>query len=84
MLPSVPAPIKRVFDSFPLATHAAATLPLGGAPPADTNVLYTHTTPSAAAVGAPSFHPGCLKWQVRRAASVCAAGLWAALVVMRY
>lgn len=59
-----PAPIKRLFDKFPLQTLPPNDLPkqveTGGAK----HVLYIFNTEDGAKKGAPSFNPSCLKWQV--------------------
>ena len=63
---SVPAPIKRVFDTFPLITYGANPLPLPHqtfASPSE-NRLFVFTNRQGAKRGAPSFNPQCLKWQV--------------------
>ena len=64
-LPSVPAPIKRVFDRFPLTVYPADALPSRYRRCSDdANVLYVFTDPRGASRGSPSFNPQCLKWQV--------------------
>ena len=60
----VPAPIKQLFDSFPLHTYHPNDLPHRAPKQRNAHVLYTFTTPHDAARGAPSYNPTCLKWQV--------------------
>ncbi|KAF2276352.1 uncharacterized protein EI97DRAFT_467062 [Westerdykella ornata] len=60
---AVPAPIKRLFDKFPLRTYPANELPLRAPRHRDENVLYVFTTDEGVRNGAPSFNPSCLKWQ---------------------
>ncbi|PGH30674.1 hypothetical protein GX50_06538 [[Emmonsia] crescens] len=62
-LPSVPTPIKHVFDKFPLITYPANELPCRIADRSDNHTLYIFTTARGAGRGAPSFNPQCLKWQ---------------------
>jgi len=61
---SVPAPVKRIFNKFPLITYPANELPLRAQRSRRQNALYVFTTDGGAAVGSPSFNPSCLKWQV--------------------
>ncbi|KAL1969416.1 hypothetical protein VTN77DRAFT_8854 [Rasamsonia byssochlamydoides] len=61
---SVPAPIKRIFDRFPLITYQANDLPGSssyGNP--DRNRLFVFIDAAGARRGAPSFNPQCLRWQ---------------------
>ncbi|PSN66416.1 hypothetical protein BS50DRAFT_589150 [Corynespora cassiicola Philippines] len=60
---AVPAPIKQLFDRFPLVTYPANDLPLRAPANRDSNVLYVFATEKDAAAGAPSYNPACLKWQ---------------------
>ncbi|KAF2809068.1 uncharacterized protein BDZ99DRAFT_521534 [Mytilinidion resinicola] len=60
---TVPAPIKRLFDRFPLTTYPANELPARSPRNRHQNVLYIFATPSGAVSGAPSYNPSCLKWQ---------------------
>lgn len=62
---SVPAPIKRIFDKFPLTTYPPNDLPRRIAASANENKLYVFIDPAGARHGRPSFNPQCLKWQVR-------------------
>ncbi|ORY19500.1 hypothetical protein BCR34DRAFT_552242 [Clohesyomyces aquaticus] len=60
---AVPAPIKRLFDQFPLVTYPANDLPLRAPQNRDRHVLYIFATADGAESGAPSYNPACLKWQ---------------------
>lgn len=62
---AVPAPIKQLFDRFPLHTYGANDLPQRAPMNRDTHTLYIFATQQEAAEGAPSYNPACLKWQVR-------------------
>ncbi|CAG8003047.1 unnamed protein product [Penicillium salamii] len=59
---TVPAPVKRLFDKFPLTTYPANEIPQrsqsNGA-----NQLFVFTDARGAREGRPSFNPQCLKWQ---------------------
>jgi metaxin len=61
---TVPAPIKRLFDKFPLTTYPANELPQRFQPNT-ANQLFVFTDARGARHGRPSFNPQCLKWQVR-------------------
>ena len=61
----IPAPIKRIFDKFPIVTYEHNELPQGRSKSREEHVLYTFTTAEAAKAGKPSYNPTCLKWQVR-------------------
>ena len=61
---SVPAPIKRIFDKFPLTTLPANDLPRRSKTNQDGNKLFVFTDKAGAKHGRPSFNPQCLKWQV--------------------
>lgn len=61
---TTPKPIKRLFDRFPLQTYSANELPQRTAAHRNQHALYIFTTEQGARHGAPSFNPGCLKWQV--------------------
>jgi metaxin len=63
---SVPEPVRRVFDSFPLKTYPANDLPRRSPRDRQAPTLYVFTSPKAARIAAPSFNPACLKWQVRQ------------------
>lgn len=60
----IPAPLKRVFDRFPLVQYGENELPLRAAKEEDRHVLHIFTTEEGAKTGRPSYNPGCLKWQV--------------------
>ncbi|KAA6407639.1 MAG: hypothetical protein FRX48_08477 [Lasallia pustulata] len=60
---SMPTPIRRLFDKFPLQTYPANELPQRTAGDRSQHLLYVFTTPEAARRGDPSFNPSCLKWQ---------------------
>lgn len=62
---SVPAPIKRIFDRFPLVTYPSNDLPHSAWSDKRGNRLYVFTDAAGARHGRPSFNPQCLKWQVR-------------------
>ncbi|KAI5283415.1 hypothetical protein KEM54_002147 [Ascosphaera aggregata] len=65
----LPAPVKRIFDSFPLKTYPPDTFPSTSTSTsaliADNtqNRLFIFTDSHGARIGAPSFNPHCLKWQ---------------------
>ncbi|KAL4960272.1 putative mitochondrial outer membrane protein (Sam35) [Aspergillus stella-maris] len=60
---SVPAPVKRVFDRFPLVTYPANDLPHHSKSARQGNQLFVFTDAAGARRGRPSFNPQCLKWQ---------------------
>ncbi|KAF4308299.1 hypothetical protein GTA08_BOTSDO03800 [Botryosphaeria dothidea] len=60
---TVPAPVKRLFDKFPLVTYAANELPHRAPRERQRPQLYIFTTEDGAQRGEPSFNPSCLKWQ---------------------
>ncbi|EME50122.1 hypothetical protein DOTSEDRAFT_85352 [Dothistroma septosporum NZE10] len=60
---SLPPPVKRVFDKFPLVTYEANELPARAPKKRQKHVLHVFTTKEDAESGRPSFNPGCLKWQ---------------------
>ncbi|KAF7125559.1 hypothetical protein CNMCM5793_001819 [Aspergillus hiratsukae] len=60
---SVPAPIKRIFDQFPLVTYPSNDLPHHSGTGQRGNRLFVFTDPASARRGRPSFNPQCLKWQ---------------------
>ena len=64
---SIPAPVKRLFDKFPVLTYAPNELPQRTPPLTKLPTLYVFIKEEDAAAGRPSFNPGCLKWQVRYA-----------------
>lgn len=59
----IPAPLKRVFDRFPLVQYDENDLPLRAPKERGQHVLHVFTTEKDAKDGRPSFNPGCLKWQ---------------------
>jgi hypothetical protein len=60
----IPAPLKRIFDKFPLVQYDGNELPLRAPKDKSQHVLHVFTTDKDAREGKPSFNPGCLKWQV--------------------
>lgn len=62
---AVPAPIKQLFDKFPLLTYPTNELPQRAPRNRNAHVLYVFATQGEALEGAPSYNPACLKWQVR-------------------
>jgi metaxin len=62
---TVPAPIKQLFDQFPLHTYPVNDLPQRAPQNRDAHVLYIFTSGNDALKGSPSYNPACLKWQVR-------------------
>ncbi|OQO09906.1 hypothetical protein B0A48_04260 [Cryoendolithus antarcticus] len=59
----LPAPVKRVFDRFPLVTCEENGAPLRSASQDSGNILHLFTTVEEARKGRPSYNPGCLRWQ---------------------
>jgi metaxin len=62
---SVPTPIKRIFDRFPLVIYPPNELPTRLTPHAKCNRLFVFLDIAGARQGKPSFNPQCLRWQVR-------------------
>ncbi|KAL4986395.1 hypothetical protein BDW68DRAFT_128845 [Aspergillus falconensis] len=60
---SVPTPVKRVFDRFPLVTYPANDLPHHTGLGRNGNQLFVFIDAAGARRGRPSFNPQCLKWQ---------------------
>ncbi|KAF2733599.1 hypothetical protein EJ04DRAFT_513098 [Polyplosphaeria fusca] len=60
---AVPAPIKALFDKFPLRSYPPNELPLRAPRHRNQHVLYAWITDEGACNGAPSYNPACLKWQ---------------------
>ncbi|OJJ49933.1 hypothetical protein ASPZODRAFT_1071954 [Penicilliopsis zonata CBS 506.65] len=60
---SVPAPIKRIFDRFPLVVYPANDLPQSRDSEFRGNRLFVFTDAAGSRRGRPSFNPQCLKWQ---------------------
>lgn len=67
---ALPAPVKRVFDSFPVLTYAPNELPARAPRRAKKAALYVFSSPEDAKAGKPSFNPSCLKWQVSQLVSL--------------
>lgn len=67
---TTPAPVKLLFDKFPLQTYPPNELPKSLATGDSENVLYVFNTQDGARRGIPSFNPSCLKWQVSNMACV--------------
>lgn len=68
---SIPPPVKRVFDKFPLRTYTENELPLRAPAGREENVLHIFATEEDAERGRPSFNPACLKWQVSLSFILC-------------
>ncbi|EEP79566.1 conserved hypothetical protein [Uncinocarpus reesii 1704] len=62
-IPSVPAPIKRVFDRFPLVTYPPNEIPSRSPSSHDEPRLYMFSSLQGSKQSAPSHNPQCLKWQ---------------------
>ena len=63
---TAPEPIQKLFRRVPLVTYPANELPHRSRRHTSDNVLYIFTTDAGARMDAPSYNPGCLKWQVRQ------------------
>ena len=61
---TTPPLIRRLFDKFPLRAYPVNELPQRLPQNRDKHTLWIFTTNEGAKLGAPSFNPGCLKWQV--------------------
>lgn len=61
---SIPPPLKRLFDRFPLVTYPASNLPFRASRRDEEHVLYVFSTVEDAKYGRPSYNPSCLRWQV--------------------
>lgn len=61
---TIPAPIKRLFDKFPLTTYPANEIPQRSQSNDAANQLFVFADARGAREGRPSFNPQCLKWQV--------------------
>lgn len=59
----LPAPIRRLFDTFPLTTYDDNLLPQRADTARDQNTLHVFTTGSRHARTDLSLNPACLKWQ---------------------
>ncbi|RMZ91723.1 hypothetical protein DV736_g1063, partial [Chaetothyriales sp. CBS 134916] len=60
---SLPAPVRQLFDRFPLATPAPNRLPQRSPRDRSEHVLYIFRDPWNTSDDAPSCNPSCLKWQ---------------------
>ncbi|KAI9773001.1 MAG: hypothetical protein M1839_002271 [Geoglossum umbratile] len=60
---SIPAPVKRLFDYFPLLSYPPNEPPRRSPPKSLLPTLYIFTTDKDARYGRPSFNPSCLRWQ---------------------
>lgn len=83
---ALPAPVKRVFDVFPLREYESNALPARAPGPKqrEENVLHVFIREEDVRAGRPSFNPGCLKWQVRNRVSclkIRAHWKWSGLMV---
>lgn len=72
---SIPTPMKQLFDRFPIFSYSANELPQRAPRKRDAHTLYVFTTDRGVEQGAPSFNPGCLKWQVGAEISVASSPL---------
>lgn len=60
---TLPQPLRRVFDRFPLITYPANLLPQRSSKQGNENVLYVFQKSDPKSRDAPSYNPSCLKWQ---------------------
>ena len=60
---TTPHSIRCLFDKFPLRIYPVNELPQRSQQKRDRHTLWIFTTDKGAQLGAPSFNPGCLKWQ---------------------
>ncbi|KAI9723854.1 MAG: hypothetical protein M1828_004104 [Chrysothrix sp. TS-e1954] len=60
---ALPPTVKRLFDATPLVSYSENARPRMIPYLRDRHVLHVFCTPAAAVEGAPSYNPGCLKWQ---------------------
>jgi metaxin len=60
---SLPAPLRQLFDHFPLITYPANLLPQRAPTLRNENVLYIFQKTDPKSRDAPSYNPSCLKWQ---------------------
>ncbi|KIV88022.1 hypothetical protein PV10_09198 [Exophiala mesophila] len=60
---TLPHPLRRVFDRFPLVTYPANLLPQRSSKQGNENVLYIFQKLDPKSRDAPSYNPSCLKWQ---------------------
>lgn len=71
---TTPAPIKQLFNRFPLRTYTANELPLRNPLDRKKHNLYIFADEKSAKLELPSFNPGCLKWQVSKLSLDTASG----------
>lgn len=81
---AIPTPIRYLFDHTPLITYARSSLPIRSPSDDDRhqNTLYVFTTPADAACGAPSYNPGCLKWQVSSRCAAIVSSPWEFVLIV--
>lgn len=60
---SVPAPVRRIFDQFPVITYRANSYPQKARRSSDKNILYIFSNPLDTSGTNLSPNPACLKWQ---------------------
>ncbi|RMZ76456.1 hypothetical protein DV737_g4819, partial [Chaetothyriales sp. CBS 132003] len=60
---SLPAPVRQLFERFPLVTPTPNQLPQRSPRDRSEHVLYIFQDPWNASANAPSCNPSCLKWQ---------------------
>lgn len=60
---ALPAPLRHVFDHFPLVTYPPNPLPQRAPAVRNENVLYIFQKTDRKSRDAPSYNPSCLKWQ---------------------
>ncbi|KAI0971551.1 hypothetical protein F4678DRAFT_88139 [Xylaria arbuscula] len=60
---TIPAPLARLFKTFPLLTYPPNELPARSPDARDVPTLYVFISDEDALKGLPSFNPSCLKWQ---------------------
>ena len=61
---SIPPPIKRIFDKFPLIIYEENSLPVRAPKDSRKHVLYVFGRAEDLKRGGLSYNPACLKWQV--------------------
>ncbi|KAI8633856.1 putative mitochondrial outer membrane protein [Xylariaceae sp. FL1651] len=60
---TIPAPLARLFKTFPLLTYPPNELPARSPDSRDVPTLYIFISDEDALKGLPSFNPSCLRWQ---------------------
>ncbi|KAI0402187.1 hypothetical protein F4802DRAFT_378929 [Xylaria palmicola] len=60
---TIPAPLARLFKTFPLLTYPPNELPARSPAIRDVPALYVFISDQDALKGLPSFNPSCLRWQ---------------------